>query len=338
MNSALFSPYTIKNVTLKNRITMSPMCMYSSENEDGKVTPWHFTHYVSRSVGQVGLIMLEATTVTRQGQISPKDLGIWNEEHISGLGKLVKEIKTHGAMAAIQLGHAGRKAVYSGEILAPSPIPFDETSKTPKEMSVEDIQNTVLAFKEGALRAKQAGFDIIEIHGAHGYLVSQFLSPLANKRTDEYGGSRENQFRFLQEILSEVNTVWNGPLFVRISAEEYHPDGNQMDDFIYYAKEMKQLGVDLIDCSTGGIIPAPIRVFPGYQISHAETIKREAKIATAAVGMITSSLQAEEILQNNRADLIFVARELLRDPYWPRAAAQELGEKIDPPYQYNRSW
>lgn len=334
----LFSPYKVKGVTIKNRITMSPMCMYSAENEDGKVHDWHYTHYISRAVGQVGLIMLEATTVTKQGQISPKDLGIWSDDHVTGLKKLVDGIKVHGAKTAIQLGHAGRKAIYDGEIIAPSPVPFDREMKVPKEMTDISIRETIKAFKDGASRAKEAGFDIIEIHGAHGYLISQFLSPLSNKRTDSYGGTKENRFRFLQEVLEAVGEEWDGPIFVRISADEYSPEGNQMEDFVYYAKEMKKLGVQLIDCSTGGIIRTPIQVYPGYQLTHAETIKREADIDTGAVGMITSGLQAEEILQNNRADLIFVARELLRDPYWARTAAKELGEDIEPPVQYDRSW
>lgn len=338
MNSKLFSPYTIKNVTIKNRITMSPMCMYSSENEDGKVTDWHFTHYISRAVGQVGLIMLEATTVTKQGQISPQDLGIWSDDHVPQLKKLVKGIKVHGATTAIQLGHAGRKAVYDGDIIAPSSIAFDDSKKVPLEMSKMDINTTIEAFKHGARRAKEAGFDIIEIHGAHGYLISQFLSPLSNKRTDTYGGSKEKRLTFLTEVLEAVQEEWNGPIFVRISADEYHEEGNKLNDFIFFAKQLKKQGVDLIDCSTGGIVRTSINVFPGYQLKHAQAIKEGADIATGAVGMITSAIQAEEILQNNRADLIFIARELLRDPYWPRKAAKELGEDINTPRQYKGAW
>lgn len=334
----LFTPYTVKNVTLKNRIVMSPMCMYSAENGDGKVTDWHFSHYISRAAGQAGLIMLEATAVTQQGQISERDLGIWNDEHIPLLKKLVKGIQSHGAKAAVQLAHAGRKAGFDGDIIAPSPLPFDENAKTPVEMSVRKIEESVKAFKDGARRAREAGFDIIEIHGAHGYLINEFLSPLSNKRTDRYGGTAENRFTFLKEVIGAVNQEWSGPLFVRISADEYHEDGNKRDDFIYFAEQMKSMGVDLIDCSTGGIVRTPVSTFPGYQIKHAETIKHMAGIDTGAVGMITSGLQAEEILQNNRADLIFVAREFLRDPYWPRTAAIQLGEAIDGPPQYGRAW
>ncbi|UCZ54648.1 NADPH dehydrogenase NamA [Bacillus shivajii] len=338
METKLFTPISFKGVTLKNRIVMSPMCMYSSHDEDGKVTDWHFTHYISRAIGQVGLIMTEATPVTQQGQISPQDLGIWSDNHIEGLRKLIKGIKAYGAKTAIQLGHAGRKAIYDGEILAPSPIAFVDKLKVPKEMTKEDIERTIEAFKEGARRSKEAGFDMIEIHGAHGYLISQFLSPLSNKRTDEYGGSRENRFRFLKEIIERVNTVWDGPLFVRISADEYHKEGNKLNDFVYFTKELKELNVDLIDCSTGGIVRTPINVYPGYQLRHAETIKREANIATGAVGLITTGTQAEEILQNERADLVFIGRELLRDPYWPRTAAKELGVELEAPKQYRRSW
>ncbi len=328
----------IKDVTLKNRIVMSPMCMYSCENEDGKVTDWHIVHYTSRAVGQVGLVMTEATTVTQQGQISPQDLGIWSDDHVSGLKTLTDSIKNNGAKTAMQLGHAGRKAVYEGETIAPSAIGFDENAKVPKEMDQQDINNTIQAFKDAARRAKEAGFDIIEIHGAHGYLISQFLSPLANKRTDNYGGPRENRFRFLKEVIQEVQTVWDGPIFVRISADEYHKEGNQMQDIIAYGQWMKELGIDLIDCSTGGIVRTPVNVYPGYQLRHAETIRRESGVATGAVGLITTGLQAEEILKNERADLVFVGRALLRNPYWPREAANELREEVEPPRQYKRAW
>ncbi|SDY58485.1 NADPH2 dehydrogenase [Evansella caseinilytica] len=338
METKLFTPYQVKDVTMKNRIVMSPMCMYSSGNEDGHVTAWHFTHYISRAVGQVGLIMIEATAVTSEGRISSKDLGIYDEDHVAGLKKLVDSMKTYGAKTAIQLAHAGRKAEYGGEIIAPSPVPFDGRAKTPREMTTADIAETIEAFRLGALRAKQAGFDIIEIHAAHGYLINQFLSPLTNKRLDAYGGERDNRFRFLKEVIEAVKTVWEGPLFVRISADEYHPEGNQMEDFLYYVNEMKRRGVDLIDCSTGGIIPAGIQPYPGYQVRHAETIRREAGIATGAVGLITTAIQAEEILQNERADLIFIGRELLRDPYWPRTAARELGAAIEKPAPYDRGW
>ncbi|MEA3321147.1 MAG: NADPH dehydrogenase NamA [Bacillota bacterium] len=338
MNSALFSPYTVKGVTLKNRIVMSPMCMYSSHNEDGHVQDWHMTHYVSRAVGQVGLIMVEATSVQPQGRISPQDLGIWNDEHIKGFQELNRQIKVHGSKTAIQLAHAGRKAMVDGDIYAPTALAFNEKMKTPVEMSTEDIKETIAAFVEGAKRSKEAGFDIIELHGAHGYLINEFLSPLTNKRKDEYGGSTENRYRFLRDIIDGVNEVWDGPLFVRVSANDYHPEGLTAEDYVIYAKWMKEQGVDLVDVSSGAVVPAAIDVYPGYQVGFAETIKSGADIDTGAVGLITSGLQAEEILRNNRADLIFVARELLRDPYWPRTAAKQLGVEIESPKQYDRSW
>ncbi|MEK5441939.1 NADPH dehydrogenase NamA [Fredinandcohnia sp. FSL W7-1320] len=338
MESGLFSPYTIKNVTLKNRIVMSPMCMYSSHNEDGKLQDWHYTHYVSRAVGQVGLIMVEATAVTPQGRISPQDLGIWSDDHVPGLKKLVEMIKAYGSKTSIQIAHAGRKATVTGDIVAPSAIRFNESYKTPKELSINEIKETIAAFKDGARRAKEAGFDIIEIHGAHGYLINEFLSPLSNKREDEYGGSPENRYRFLEEVIEAVQEVWDGPLFVRVSANDYAEGGLTPTDYVQYAKRMKDQGVDLIDVSSGAVVPAKIDAYPGYQVGYADKIRNEANIPTGAVGLITKAVQAEEILKNNRADLIFIARELLRDPYWPRTAAKELGVSIDSPKQYERGW
>ena len=338
MTAKLFTPYTIKGVTLKNRIVMAPMCMYSSHNEDGHIQNWHRTHYTTRAVGQVGLIIVEATAVTPQGRISPQDLGIWSDDHIKGLQELTELVKEHGAKIGIQLAHAGRKAELESEIIAPSAIRFNEKSKLPKEMTKADIEETIAAFKKGAERAAKAGFDIIEIHGAHGYLINEFLSPLTNKRTDEYGGSAENRYRFLREVIEAVKTVWDGPLLVRVSAHDYHEDGLKPEDYITFAKWMKEQGVDLIDVSSGAVVPAKINVYPGYQVKYAETIKNGANIPTGAVGLITTAIQAEEILQNERADLVFLARELLRDPYWPRRAAKELGEEIIGPKQYERGW
>ncbi|UOE54314.1 NADPH dehydrogenase NamA [Cytobacillus oceanisediminis] len=338
METKLFSPLTIKGVTFKNRIVMAPMCMYSSHNEDGMVENWHRTHYTSRAVGQVGLIILEATAVTPQGRISPQDLGIWSDDHIAGLRELTGLMKEHGASAGIQLAHAGRKATVEGEILAPSAVAFNEKMKTPKEMTKEEVSETVEAFKRGAERAKKAGFEVIEIHAAHGYLINEFLSPLSNKRSDEYGGSAENRYRFLREVIEAVKAVWDGPLFVRVSAHDYHDEGLTAEDYAEMGKWMKEQGVDLIDVSSGAVVPARINSYPGYQVKFSETIKEGANIQTGAVGLITSGLQAEEILQNGRADLIFIARELLRDPYWPRTAAKELGALIEPPKQYERGW
>ncbi|WP_372869553.1 NADPH dehydrogenase NamA [Planomicrobium okeanokoites] len=334
----LFEPLTIKNVTFKNRIVMAPMCMYESDGEDGRVTDWHRIHYPSRAVGGSGLIMLEATAVQPQGRISARDLGIWEDSHVEGLTELVRLIKISGAKTAIQLAHAGRKATVEGEIQAASPLPFNENYKTPVEMAKQEIKETVNAFKQGAIRSDQAGFDVIELHAAHGYLINEFLSPLTNKRTDEYGGSAENRYRFLREIIDAVNEVWQKPLFVRISAHDYTDGGMTPELYIEMASWMKQQGVDLIDVSSGALVPANIPVYPGYQVKFAETIRQGANIPTGAVGLITSPLQAEEILQNDRADMVFLARELLRDPYWPYRASKELGAEIEAPVPYKRGW
>ncbi|MFC0188354.1 NADPH dehydrogenase NamA [Fictibacillus aquaticus] len=338
MAALLFEPYSIKNVTLPNRIVMSPMCMYSCSAEDGVATGWHVTHYHSRAVGQTGLIMLEASAVTEQGRISKNDLGIWNDSHITGLKRISDAIHSAGSKSAIQIAHAGRKAMIDGPIIAPSPIAFDEQMKKPEEMTIEQINETISAFQAGARRAKEAGFDVIEIHGAHGYLINEFLSPLTNRRSDSYGGSQQKRYRFLQEIIAAVRQVWNGPLFVRISAHDYHPDGNSVEDYTTFAKWMKEDGVDLIDCSSGAVVPAKIPVFPGYQVKFSEKIRSEADIPTGAVGLITTGIQAEEIIQNGRADLVFIGRELLRNPYWPREAAKELRTEIAAPKQYERGW
>ncbi|PAV29567.1 NADPH dehydrogenase NamA [Virgibacillus profundi] len=334
----LFTPIDIKGITIKNRIVMSPMCMYSSMEEDGKITPFHLTHYTSRAVGQVGLVMTEATAVQPEGRISAQDLGIWSEAHINGFQQLNKQIHTCGAKSAIQLAHAGRKANLESTIYAPSPFAFNERSKQPAEMTLDDIKTTIDAFKNAARRSKEAGFDMIEIHGAHGYLINQFLSPLTNKRNDAYGGSMENRYHFLSEIIEVIKSEWTGPLFVRISTDEYHEAGNTLENIFYYTNRMKEQGVDLIDCSSGGVVPASITTYPGYQLKRCEAIKNEASIATGAVGLITSGIQAEEILQNNRADLVFIGRSLLRNPYWAKAAADEIGYTIDAPTQYKRGW
>ncbi|MCJ8006756.1 NADPH dehydrogenase NamA [Lederbergia wuyishanensis] len=338
MSVKLFTPFKVKNITIKNRIVMSPMCMYSCSNEDGMVGDWHYTHYTSRAVGQVGLIIVEATAVTPQGRISPRDLGIWSDDHIDGLSKLTQMIEEHGAVSGIQIAHAGRKAVLDGEIIAPSAIPFNESMKTPKEMSIDEIKETVRAFGKAAERAKKAGFKIIEIHGAHGYLINEFLSPLTNKRSDEYGGTLEKRYRFMKEIIEEVKLVWDGPLFVRVSANDYSDGGLNPADYVTMAHWMKEQGVDLIDVSSGAVVPANIPTFPGYQVPFANQIRNEANIPTGAVGLITNGTQAEEILQNGRADLVFIARALLRDPYWPRTAARELKYDLEAPEQYRRGW
>lgn len=338
MKTKLFETYQLGNVPLKNRIVMAPMCMFCVEAEDGKVTDFHIQHYAARAVGQVGMLIVEATGITPIGRIDMKDLGIWSDDYIEGMTKLAKAIKDNGSVAAIQLNHAGRKANVKEEIIAPSSVAFDENSKVPVEMTVEQIQETVKAFQDAAVRVKKSGFDVIELHGAHGYLISQFLSPLANKREDEYGGSLVKRFRFLRETIEAVKVVWDGPLIVRVSATDYLPEGATIEDHIEYAKWMKDLGVDLVDVSSGGVVLAKIDVFPGYQVPLSDKIKHDADVPTGVVGIITSGTQAEEILQKDQADLICLGRELLRDPYWPYRAALELGEAIETPYQYKRGW
>ncbi|MCH4825845.1 MAG: NADPH dehydrogenase NamA [Planococcus sp. (in: firmicutes)] len=334
----LFEPFTIKETTFKNRIVMAPMCMYQSDQEDGQVTDWHRIHYPTRAVGGVGLIITEATAVQPQGRISSRDLGIWDDTHIEGQSEIVRLMKQSGAKTGIQLAHAGRKATVDGDIYSASALAFDDSYKLPKEMSSDDIEETIEAFKLGAIRAKKAGFDVIELHGAHGYLLNQFLSPLTNHRTDEYGGSAENRYRLLRKVIDEVNTVWDGPLFVRISAHDYSEGGMTADQYVEMCQWMKQQGVDLVDVSSGAVVPARIPVFPGYQVAFAETIKKDTPIATGAVGLITSPLHAEEILQNERADMVFLARELLRDPYWAYTAAKQLNVEITAPEPYKRGW
>ncbi|MBN3524635.1 NADPH dehydrogenase NamA [Paenibacillus apiarius] len=332
----LFEPLTLRGMTIPNRIVMSPMCMYAC-NEDGLVNDWHLVHYTSRAVGQVGLIMVEATAVTPEGRISAQDLGIWSDEHIDGLRRLTDMVHVHGSKIGIQLAHAGRKATVPG-LIAPSAIPFSEDYALPEEMTQENIRRTIKAFADAARRAEEAGFDVIEIHGAHGYLINQFLSPLTNQRLDGYGGNAEGRYRFLSETIDTVRVAWNKPLFVRISANEYAEGGNALEAYIDYARRMKDQGVDLIDCSSGAVVPHPIDVFPGYQIPYAHAIRQSAGIATGAVGLITEPAQAEEIVHNDRADLVFLGRELLRNPYWPRHAAQVLRAKLAAPKSYQRSW
>lgn len=334
----LFEEFELKCVHFKNRIVMAPMCMYQSDKEDGHVTDWHRVHYPTRAVGGVGLIITEATAVQPIGRISSRDLGIWDDAHIDGQAEIVRLMKANGAKTGIQLAHAGRKATVDGDIQAPSAIAFNDKYKTPKAMTIEEIDDTVQAFRDGAVRAKKAGFDVIEIHAAHGYLINQFLSPLTNQRTDEYGGSSENRYRLLRRVLDEVNSVWDGPLFVRISAEDYTDGGMTPAQYVEMTQWMKQQNVDLIDVSSGAVVPAQIPVFPGYQVNFAETIKKETPIATGAVGLITEPRHAEEILQNGRADFIFLARELLRNPYWAYTAARELGADIEAPVPYERGW
>jgi 2,4-dienoyl-CoA reductase-like NADH-dependent reductase (Old Yellow Enzyme family) len=355
----LFEPLTVRGVTLKNRIAVSPMCQYSAE--DGFMSDWHLVHLGSRAIGGASLVITEATAVEARGRISPGDTGIWKDEHIDMLSRITRFIVGHGAVAGIQLAHAGRKAStarpWEGglevprqrggwEAIAPSAIPFTEGYPLPAEMSLEDIGDVQAAFRAATRRALSAGFEWIEIHGAHGYLIHQFLSPLSNHRLDEYGGSFENRVRFLLETVQGVRSEWPErlPLAVRLSATDWAPGGESwdLDQTVAVSKLLRDVGVDLIDCSSGGsLATAKIPVGAGYQVPFAERVRREAGIATGAVGMITDPAQADEIIRNGRADLVFLAREMLRDPYWPLHAQKALHVKesqTTPPVQYGRAF
>ncbi len=349
----LFSPLKIKDLVLKNRIVVSPMCQYSSV--DGFTNDWHFVHLGSRAVGGAGLVITEAAAVSPEGRISPDDLGIWKDEHIEGLQKITTFIKANGAEAGIQLAHAGRKASMASQwkggqlvsettggwqVVGPSEIPFNEVYGTPKALSKAEIAQVISDFTLATERAVKAGFSVIEIHAAHGYLIHQFLSPLSNQRNDEYGGSFENRVRLLLEIIASVKQVLpeTHPLFVRISATEWAEGGWNESDSIQLVHLLQKAGVDLIDTSTGGNIHnAKIPVAPSYQVTFAQQIKAETGILTGAVGLLTSAVQMESILVTGQADVIFLARELLRDPYFPLRAAAELGQKdVQWPVQYER--
>jgi 2,4-dienoyl-CoA reductase-like NADH-dependent reductase (Old Yellow Enzyme family) len=351
--SKLFSPIKIKSVEFKNRIAVSPMCEYIAT--DGFANEWHLVHLGSRAVGGAGLVITEAAAVSQEGRISPADLGIWKNAHLDKLRSIVSFIHLQGSVAGIQLAHAGRKAScevpWNGgrqipkenggwQTLAPSAIPFASTDGIPMALSLEGIQKVKDDFKAAAQRALQAGFKLIEIHAAHGYLINEFLSPLCNQRTDAYGGSFENRVRLLIEIIEAVQTVWPSdlPLFVRISATDWAEGGWSIEDSVKLALLIKQKGVDLVDCSSGGMVgSAKIPIGPGYQVHLSKQVRAEAGILTAAVGMITDAHQAEDILNKEAADFIFLAREFLRDPYFPLHAAIELGEDIEWPRQYQRA-
>lgn len=345
----LYTPIKFRNVELKNRWVMSPMCMYSCEN--GLANDFHYVHYGSRAQGGTGLVMVEATGVEPRGRITNHCMGIWNDDQAEKLQKIVEFVhKNSDSKIGIQIAHAGRKgstwenkqiSLEEGwETIAPSPIPYHPTERIPHELSVEEIKELVQNFKDAAKRAVKAGFDVIEIHGAHGYLVHQFLSPLSNVRTDEYGGSFENRSRFLLEIVDAVNEELNEnvALFVRISGTEYAENGWDINDSIELSKILKNHAVDLVDVSSGGNIHgAKISVFDGYQVPFSSQVKNEADVKTGAVGLITSTSQAEEILQKGEADLIFVAREILRNPYIAVQGSFEMKEESFFPHQYLRA-
>jgi 2,4-dienoyl-CoA reductase-like NADH-dependent reductase (Old Yellow Enzyme family) len=351
----LFALLQIREVHFRNRITVSPMCEYSSVN--GFANDWHMVHLGCRAVGGAGLVLTEAAAVLPEARITPDDLGIWSNEHIEPLSRIFRFIETQGAVPGMQLAHAGRKASTSAPwkggvpinesvggwrpIFAPSPIAFNEGYQVPQELDEDGIRRVVEAFARAAQRCLDAGGKVVEIHAAHGYLLHEFLSPLTNHRTDRYGGSFENRTRILCEVIEAVRTVWpqQYPLFVRISATDWLDGGWTGEDSVSLARSVRTLGVDLIDCSSGGNAPqARIPLGPGYQVPFAAKVKREAAVLTAAVGMVTAPEQADQIVRNGQADMVLLAREFLRDPYWPLHAANCLRQKVSFPVQYGRAF
>ena len=353
--SDLFQPWTIGDVSFRNRVFVSPMCQYSCA--DGHLNDWHFVHLGSRAVGGAGMVMIEASAVTPAGRITPWDAGIWSDEHVASCKRVVDFMRAQGAVAGMQIAHAGRKASSDApwrggkgladadggwETIGPSAIAFDDNKRAPRAMTAADIDDTVTAFVAAARRALDAGVQVLEIHGAHGYLLHEFLSPLSNKRDDDYGGSLADRARFPLAVVRAVRSVWPQalPLFVRISASDWADGGWDIEQSVELAHWLKAEGVDLIDCSGGGNTPdAKIPVGPGYQTGFAARIKREAGIATGAVGLITEPVQAEHIVHSGQADCVLLAREMLRDPYFPLRASRELhgDDNIDWPRQYARA-
>jgi 2,4-dienoyl-CoA reductase-like NADH-dependent reductase (Old Yellow Enzyme family) len=349
----LFEPYSQRSLTLRNRIVISPMCQYSAI--DGVPNDWHFTHLGSRAVGGAGAVITEASAISPEGRISAYDTGIWNDVQLEAWRPIVAFIEAQGAVAGMQLAHAGRKASVfrpwegggslpagqgAWQTVAPSAIPFDKDWHMPQALDADGIRKVVADFRAAAVRARQAGFKLIELHGAHGYLLHQFLSPLSNHRTDEYGGSFENRTRMVREVIAAVREVWPTelPLWLRISATDWADGGWSIDESVRLAGELSALGVDLVDVSSGGLVPhVKIPVGPGYQVPFAARIRQETGMATGAVGLITEPAQADGIIAGGAADLVLIARASLRDPYFPRRAAQELGASIEPPVQYQRA-
>ena len=351
----LFEPLTLRGVTLRNRIGVSPMCQYSSE--DGFASDWHLVHLGSRAVGGAGLVMAEATAISPEGRISPNDLGLWKDDHIPMLARVAAFVRSAGAVAAIQLAHAGRKAStprpWDGRtpltpeqggwnVVAPSPVPFHEDGPTPRALEIAEIDAILSDFARAANRALEAGFELVELHAAHGYLAHEFLSPLTNKRTDAYGGSFDNRCRFVVEAARAIRSVWPDrlPVAARLSCVDRAPGGLTLEDSIDLARRLRDEGVDLVDASSGGAVPdATTTSGPGFQVPFAEAIRRRAGVATAAVGLITRAEQAEAILERGQADIVLLARELLRDPYWPIHAAEALREGRSPiPMPYRRAF
>ncbi|MEU1911001.1 NADH:flavin oxidoreductase/NADH oxidase [Streptomyces massasporeus] len=357
--TALFEPYTLRELTIPNRVWMPPMCQYSAAPEGpetGVPTDWHFAHYAARATGGTGLIIVEATAVSAQGRISPYDLGIWNDAQVEAFRRITRFLTAQGTVPAIQLAHAGRKAstdrpwkggapvgpdAHGWDSVAPSPLAFDDRHPAPAELTVDQIKDIVGQFAAAARRALAAGFEIAEIHGAHGYLINEFLSPHSNHRTDAYGGSYENHTRFALEVVDAVREVWpeDKPLFFRVSATEWLEDGGwTADDTVRFAADLRAHGIDLLDVSTGGNASGVrIPTGPGYQVPFAARVKNETALPVAAVGLITDVEQAEKILANGEADAVLLGRELLRNPSWARHAARELGGEVRVPDQYHRS-
>lgn len=336
----LFSPFPLRGITARNRLWISPMVMYSAFAEDGMPTDWHLVHLGSRAVGGAGLIITGATAVEPRGRISARDLGLWNDAQAEALARITRFLADNGAVPAIQLAHAGRKAGVPGAI-GPSALAYSADYPVPQEMTLDDISQVVAAFREATRRAYEAGFQVVEVHSAHGYLLHEFLSPLSNHRTDEYGGSFENRIRLLLEVVRAVRAAWPErlPVFVRISATDWVPGGWDVKQSVELARRLKEEGVDLVDVSSGGLSPdQQVQVGPGYQVPFAERIRREAGIATGAVGLITEARQADAIVREGRADAVLIARQSLRDPYWPLRVARELGYEVKVPFQYRRGW
>lgn len=351
----LFEPYHLRDITLRNRIVVSPMCQYSSQ--DGFANDWHLVHLASRAVGGAGLVITEAAAVEARGRISPEDLGIYQDAHVEPLARITALIQEHGAVPGIQLAHAGRKASTARPwegggpvdeslggwrpVVGPSALPFTEGHPVPQALTLEEIAGIVEAFAVAARRSLAAGFEVVEIHAAHGYLLHEFLSPLSNHREDEYGGSFENRTRLVREVAAAIRREWPErlPLFTRLSVTDWVEGGWTVEQSVELAKQLTSHGVDLIDCSSGALVPTtpPISIGPGYQTEFADRIRREAGVPTGAVGIITDPVQAEHILRTGQADLVLLARELLRDPYWPLRAATELRHDIPWPKQYERA-
>ncbi len=349
----LFAPLTIREVTFRNRIGVSPMCQYSSA--EGFVNDWHLVHLGSRAVGGAGLVLTEAAAVSPRGRISPADLGIWDDQHVPGLQRLTGFIRAQDAVAGIQLAHAGRKAStappWQGgrpvspadggwEPVAPSAVAFDANAPIPRALDRDGIVELVNGFRHAAARAREAGFQVVEVHAAHGYLIHEFLSPLSNRRDDEYGGSYDNRVRLLKQVCRAVREEWPAtlPLFVRVSATDWVEGGWRPEDTVALAHHLSDYGVDLLDCSSGGNAPGvAIPAGPGYQVPLSQRVKDTVPMLTAAVGLITSASQADQIVRNEQADMILLAREMLRDPYWPLHAARQLGADLAWPKQYLRA-